>query len=112
MEIKKIQKKFRVTKRELAKYIVLNEIVFLANIALTPRDIELLSELIHDGTVDVTAFCIKMGNPQSVRNRLVKLEKLGLIDKQNKYNKTMSITDKYKLDLDNLLYEQSLLCLQ
>lgn len=105
MEVNKVEKKYRLTHYDLVKYQVITEFVFFKKENLIDTDLELLTLLAIEGTVDLTKFCnnvVKKTFPeispeefavraQNVRNKLTKLEKRGLIKKSDTYKKTIQI---------------------
>jgi hypothetical protein len=82
------------------------EIAFLRKEHVIPSDLEFLTLLALWGPMDLTAFCEKAANhiytdvdpydlpkrSQNVRNRVVKLEKRGLMIKQKKGKKQVMVT--------------------
>ena len=105
MEVNKVEKKYRLTHYDLVKYQVITEFVFFKKENLIDTDLELLTLLALEGSVDLTKFCnnvVKKTHPainpeefgvraQNVRNKLTKLEKRGLIRKSDTYKKTIEI---------------------
>jgi len=108
MEVNRIQKKIRVTSHDLVKYQIMTEVMFFAKEHLIPSDIELLTLLALWGPMELGAFCTQAAkklNPgikpeeiavraQNVRNRIVKLEKRALVEKNKRGKKMIEITKR------------------
>lgn len=106
MEVNRIQKKIRVTSHDLVKYQIMTEVMFFAKEHLIPSDIELLTLLALWGPMELGVFCTQAAktlNPgikpeeiavraQNVRNRIVKLEKRALVEKNKRGKKMIEIT--------------------
>lgn len=94
-QIKKIDKKFRVGLYDLVRFQVYTEFCFLRKEHLTELDLDILVLLGINGLTDLSKFCNKSARllypkaqpeeysikSQNIRNRIVKLEKRGMIEK-------------------------------
>lgn len=117
MEVNKVQKKVRVSKHDAVKYQIITELIFFKKEHVIPSDIELLTLLAMWGPLELSAFCnaaakflYKNIEPeefsiraQNVRNRMVKLEKRGFVQKGKKIvqiNPSMTIQRKGNILLD------------
>jgi len=106
MDVQRIVKKVRMSKQDLVQYQILTEL-FMKKISLNQSDIELLTLLGLWGSLGLTEFCEKaadivykdtprvMARIQNVRNRLVILERKGLVVKESatKKKKIISLSD-------------------
>lgn len=120
MQVTKISKKLRVSRLDMLRCQLLMEIAFLKKEHVIPSDLEFLTLLALWGPMDLTAFCEQAAmkvytdvdpydlpkRSQNVRNRVVKLEKRGLMIKQKKGKKQVMVapelvrTDKGAVLLD------------
>lgn len=117
MEVNRVQKKIRVSSYDLVKYQIITELIFFKKEHLIPSDIELLTLLAMWGPLELSAFCnaatkhlYKDIEPeefsvrsQNVRNRMVKLQKRGLVVKGNRVvqiNPSLNIHRKGNILLD------------
>ena len=128
-EVKKIHKKLRMTPYELVKFQLITELVFFRKENLIPSDIEILTLLTMCGQVEIGRFCnfaakkmyktMEMEEfavrSQNIRNRLIKLEKRGFV------NRITLSTSRKGIELDkgieiqskgNLLLEYNFLALK
>lgn len=127
MEVHRIQKKLRVTPYDLVKYQIMTEVMFFGKEHLIPSDMELLTLLALWGPTDLVVFCNKAAlhlypnikpheiavRSQNVRNRVVKLEKRGLIQKNKEGKKVIQIDDKIILaSKGNVLLDYNILALE
>jgi hypothetical protein len=108
MEVNRIQKKVRVSAHDLVKYQIMTEVMFFNKEHLIPSDIELLTLLGLWGPMELGAFCTKAAKTinkdikpeeiavraQNVRNRVVKLEKRSLVEKNGRSKKVIQITGR------------------
>lgn len=120
MDLTRVTKKIRVSEYDCVKYQVITELVFLRKEHLIPTDIEFLSYLGVWGPTELRKFCADAARQsypemkpeeiatreQNVRNRLVKLEKRGIILKEKRKNKNVI---KLNPDLNIVLNGNTLL---
>jgi hypothetical protein len=107
-EIKKIEKKIRVGKYDLMRFQVYTEYLFFKKEHLIPLDLDIIILLGLNGVCELSKFCAYAArtlfpdtNPedyaikaQNIRNRIVKLEKRGLIQKSKSGFKKIRLTDE------------------
>lgn len=98
MEVNKINKKLRISIEDSIQYQLITEIIFLKKENLIASDLKLLTLLVLWGPLELVVFCNKAAKniyvdmlpeeisvrSQNIRNRVVKLEKRGLIERVNK----------------------------
>lgn len=124
MQVTKISKKLRVSRQDMLRCQLLMEIAFLRKEHLIPSDLEFLTLLALWGPMDLTAFCEKAAKQiyqdvdpydlpkrsQNVRNRVVKLEKRGLMVKQKKGKKQVMVAPELiRVDQGNVLLDYQFL---
>jgi hypothetical protein len=111
MQVNRIQKKVRLNAHDLIKYQIMTEVVFFGKEHLIPSDMELLTLLALWGPVELVSFCSAAAKhlypdikpeeiavrSQNVRNRIVKLEKRGLVEKSKKGKKMIQVAEKITL---------------
>lgn len=95
MEVKKINKKLRLSTPDIVKYQLITEVLFFKNEYLIPSDLEILTLLVMWGPIELGGFCASAAKviypdslpeelstrAQNIRNRIVKLEKRNIIVK-------------------------------
>jgi hypothetical protein len=95
MEVKKVNKKLRLSTQDVVRYQLITEILFFRNEYLILSDLEILTLLVIWGPIELGKFCaaaakvIYPDSPpedlstraQNIRNRIVKLEKRNIIIK-------------------------------
>lgn len=127
MEVNKIHKKLRVSSYDIVKYQLITELIFFRNEHMIQSDIELLTLLVLWGPIDLGAFCSKASKElykdalpeefsirsQNVRNRLVKLEKRGMITKTKIGKKVIHINPVLNIHgKGNILLDYNLLAIE
>lgn len=126
IQVKKIQKKIKMTHYELVKYQLITELLFFKKETVIPSDIELLTLLTICGTIELSKFCnlavrklYKVERmeefairSQNIRNRLVKLEKRGLVRKINSSRKLIQLSSELEIiSKGNILLEYNFIAL-
>jgi len=105
MEVKKINKKLKMSTQDIIKYQLLTEILFFKNEYLIPSDLEILTLLVMWGPIDLGGFCASAARviypeslpeelstrAQNIRNRIVKLEKRHIIVKSKTGRKIIAL---------------------
>jgi hypothetical protein len=105
MEVKKINKKLKMSTQEIIKYQLLTEVLFFKNEYLIPSDLEILTLLVMWGPIDLGGFCASAARviypeslpeelstrAQNIRNRIVKLEKRHIIVKSKTGRKIIAL---------------------
>ena len=105
MEVKKINKKLKMSTQEIIKYQLLTEVLFFKNEYLIPSDLEILTLLVMWGPIDLGGFCASAAKviypdslpeelstrAQNIRNRIVKLEKRHIIVKSKTGRKIIAL---------------------
>lgn len=127
MQVNRIQKKVRLNAHDLVKYQIMTEVVFFGKEHLIPSDMELLTLLALWGPVELVSFCATAAKhlypdikpeeiavrSQNVRNRIVKLEKRGLVEKSKKGKKMIQLAEKITLaSKGNVLLDYNFLALE
>ena len=127
MQIQKISKKLRITREDYIRSQLIFELIFLKREHVIPSDLQFLTLLALWGPLELQSFCEKAAtqtydsiNPydlpkraQNVRNRMVKLEKRGLVVKEKKGKKMIKVLPSLiNQDDDNILLEYNLLYLK
>jgi len=105
MEVKKINKKLKMSTQDIIKYQLLTEVLFFKNEYLIPSDLEILTLLVMWGPIDLGGFCAAAAKliyseslpeelstrAQNIRNRIVKLEKRNIIVKSKTGRKIIAL---------------------
>lgn len=105
-EVKKIDKKYRLSLYDSVRYQLLTELIFFRKEQITLNDIDLLALLSLYKNVELNKFCIIATNyfypnvpshqyatkSQSIRNRLNKLQKQKIITRDNQRIALSNIT--------------------
>ncbi len=109
MIVNKVEKKIKTTTKEVVRYQILTH-CFFNSIQISNADLDCLSELALLGEYELTDFCkIAVTNeifksPQSARNAITKAEKKGLVNKNGKNKKTVSMSEDIKLQTKGAVY--------
>lgn len=105
MEVKKINKKLKMSTEDIIKYQLLTEVLFFKKEYLIPSDLEILTLLVMWGPIDLGGFCAAAAKviypeslpeelstrAQNIRNRIVKLEKRNIIVKSKTGRKVIAL---------------------
>lgn len=105
MEVKKINKRLRLSTQDIIKYQLLTEVSFFKKEYLIPSDLEILTLLVMWGPIDLGGFCAAAAKviyaeslpeelstrSQNIRNRIVKLEKRNIIVKSKTGRKVIAL---------------------
>jgi hypothetical protein len=105
MEVKKINKKLKLSTSDIVRYQLLTEILFFKKEYLIPSDLEILTLLVMWGPIDLGGFCAAAAKviyseslpeelstrAQNIRNRIVKLEKRNIIVKSKTGRKVIAL---------------------
>jgi hypothetical protein len=98
MQVYKVEKKLRLTKEDAVKYQLITELIFLKKDLLIDSDLNILTLLAIWGPMELSKFCNESAKKlyviekmeefsvkaQNIRNRISKLQKRNLIDKNGK----------------------------
>lgn len=120
LEVKKVEKKYRLSLYEAVKYQLLTELIFFRKEQVTLGDIDLLALLAIYKVIELNKFCTIATNyfhpdvpryqfaskSQNIRNKLNKLLKQGIITRDNQrisLNNIPVATDKTMLLTYNFL---------
>lgn len=120
VEVKKVEKKYRLSLYEAVRYQLLTELIFLRKEQVTLGDIDLLALLAIYKVIELSKFCTIATNyfhpdvpnhqfaskSQNIRNKLNKLLKQGIINRDNQrisLNNIPVATDKTMLLTYNFL---------
>ncbi len=120
IEVKKVEKKYRLSLYEAVRYQLLTELIFLRKEQVTLGDIDLLALLAIYKVIELSKFCTIATNyfhpdvpnhqfaikSQNIRNKLNKLLKQGIINRDNQrisLNNIPVATDKTMLLTYNFL---------
>ena len=107
--VNKIEKKAQVSKGEVIQYQILTY-CFFNNIQISLSDLNCLYSLSLMEGVELTKFCETISNlgifksSQSCRNALSKAEKKGLIIKEGKNKKTISLNPAMNIQTEGTLF--------
>lgn len=128
MNANHLKKRLKLPLDQALHFHLLVELTFIRHEPLIASDLALLTLLLQTGQQSLPAFCEAAAHylhpncppgqlatrAQNVRNRLVKLEKRGLVLKSRPGAKTLvEIHDSLQLPLDKpLLFDYQLLCLE
>jgi hypothetical protein len=127
MDVKRAQKKLRLSSPDIIKYQLLTELVFFKKENLIPSDLEILTLLVMWGPIELGAFCMDAAKvlypetlpedlslrSQNIRNRIVKLEKRNIISKSNTGRKTISLSSDINiLSNGNILLDYNYLSVE
>lgn len=118
MQVKKITKKLRVSHYDVVRCQLINELSFLRKEYLIPSDMEFLTLLTLWGPMELRVFCEQAAmhvdpeireidlakRAQNVRNRMVKLERRGLVVKHRKGKKIISLSPDIDVVIDKNIY--------
>jgi hypothetical protein len=105
MEVKKINKRLRLSTPDIVKYQLITEVLFFKNEYLIPSDLEILTLLVMWGPIELGGFCASAAKviypdslpeelstrAQNIRNRIVKLEKRKIIVKSKTGRKVIAL---------------------
>ncbi len=120
LEVKKVEKKYRLSLYEAVRYQLLTELIFFRKEQVTLGDIDLLALLAMYKVIELNKFCTIATNyfhpdvprhqfaskSQNIRNKLNKLLKQGIINRDNQrisLNNISVATDKTMLLTYNFL---------
>ena len=109
--VNKLEQKAFLEKLAIIKFQLLTH-CFFKNITLTDHELECLVLLAQDKEADLSVFCQFVerkelyASAQSVRNVLNRLERIGLIHKTGKKNKTVRLNSEIPMQTEgNILLE-------
>ena len=105
MQVHKVEKKLRLTKKDAVKYQLLTELVFLRKEQVIPSDMDILTLLAMWGPLELSKFCNEAAKElyviekmedfsiraQNVRNRMSKLQKRGFVVKDPEDKKVVKL---------------------
>lgn len=111
MDVKRVQKKLRLSQSDVIKYQLVTELMFFKKENLIPSDLEILTLLVMWGPIELGGFCINAAKElypntapedlslrsQNIRNRIVKLEKRNIITKSNTGRKIISLNQEINI---------------
>lgn len=103
MQVKKIEKKIRLNSFQIIRCQLINELIFIKNQNIIPSDIDLLALLCIWGKTELNKFCLNATKyiykdididkfsirSQGIRNKILKLEKRGFINRINDNKKSI-----------------------
>lgn len=127
MEVKKVNKKLRLSTQDIIKYQLITEVLFFKKEYLIPSDLEILTLLVMWGPIELGKFCIAAAEiiypnvepkevstrAQNIRNRIVKLEKRKIIVKSNTGRKTISLNPEISIfSKGNILLDYNYLAIE
>lgn len=127
MEVKKINKKLKMSTQEIIKYQLLTEVLFFKNEYLIPSDLEILTLLVMWGPIDLGGFCASAARviypdslpeelstrAQNIRNRIVKLEKRHIIVKSKTGRKIIALNPNIDIhSKGNILLDYNYLAIE
>ena len=127
MEVKKINKKLRLSIENIVRYQIITEILFFKEEHLIPSDLEILTLLAIWGPIDLVLFCTQASKhiykdikpeeiamrSQNIRNRIVKLEKRNFIEKTKEGKKQIQINPIFNIiSKGNILLDYNYLAIE
>jgi len=127
MEVKKVNKKLRLSTLDVIRYQLITEILFFKNEYLIPSDLEILTLLVMWGPIDLGGFCASAAKimykeslpeelstrAQNIRNRIVKLEKRKIIVKSKTGRKIIALNPDIDIQSEgNILLDYNYLALE
>jgi hypothetical protein len=127
MKVHKIDKKIRVSVLDMIKYQLITELIFVKKEQVIPSDIELLALVGLWGPMGLSEFCMNAAkhlNPESkpeefslraqnIRNKLVKLERRGMVIKSDMARKKIMLSPNLNITTSgNLLLNFNILALE
>lgn len=127
MEINRVHKKIRVGYSDIIRYQIISELVFLKKEHLIDSDIKLLTELVLNQPVELSEFCYNTVKKlyteiepekisiksQNIRNKVISLQKRGIIVKTNKGKNKIMINPSYNIQSKgNVLLDYNILAIE
>lgn len=116
--VNQVDKRVRMSTWQIVKYQILTH-CYLFDISVSEADLNCLTLLGIEGEQELTYFCNRahdkkiFSSTQSVRNCLTKAEKKGLIKKEGKNKKKISISSELKLHAQgNILLDYKFLSVE
>jgi hypothetical protein len=108
--VKQVQKKVVMSKKDIVKFQLVTH-CYINKITVSNSDLECLTLLSLTGPIELTHFCYDAAeehkifkSQQTVRNCINKCIKSGLIRKDKKNKKVVSIDDKVKVETDGTVF--------
>lgn len=102
MKAKVIEKQLPMDLYDIIRFQI-NTYCFLNSVRISPAQLDTLAYLGMWGDMNISDFCEQIvvqdifGNPQTVRNFVIKCVKEGLIERKGMGNKTICLSDKFAL---------------
>jgi hypothetical protein len=127
MEVKKINKKLKMSTQDIIKYQLLTEVLFFKKEYLILSDLEILTLLVMWGPLDLGGFCAAAAKviypdslpeelstrAQNIRNRIVKLEKRGIVVKSKTGRKVIALNPSIEIhSKGNILLDYNYLAIE
>jgi hypothetical protein len=108
--VNQVQKRVKMPKWEIVKFQILTH-CYVNNIAMSEADLNCLTLLSFNQPIELTNFCYDVSSedewifksPQTVRNSINKAEKKGLIVKDSKNKKMISINPILKIQVESTI---------
>ena len=108
MIVNKVDQKIKTDIRRTVEYQILTHCYF-NNIQISNTDLTCLGELALLGEHELTDFCKIISkqkifkSPQSARNAITKASKKGLVDKNGKNKKTISLSKRLNVQTEGII---------
>ena len=127
MEVKKINKKLKLSTSDIVRYQLLTEVLFFKKEYLIPSDLEILTLLVMWGPIELGGFCAAAAKviypeslpeelstrAQNIRNRIVKLEKRKIVVKSKTGRKVIALNPNIEIhSKGNILLDYNYLAIE
>ena len=115
MNVQRVTKKLRITPSDSVRFQLITALVFFKKETLTPSELDILTNLALEGTIELGAFCTSTTKKlytidkmeefsvksQNIRNIITKLNKRGFVDKSTgKGKKTIRLHPNIEIQAD------------
>jgi hypothetical protein len=127
MEVKKVNKKLRLSTADIVKYQLITEVLFFKKEYLISSDLEILTLLVMWGPIELGGFCAAAAKiiypnvapeelstrAQNIRNRIVKLEKRNIVVKSKTGRKVIVLNPEIDIhSKGNILLDYNYLAVE
>lgn len=127
MEVKKVNKKLRLSTSDIVRYQLITEVLFFKKEYLISSDLEILTLLVMWGPIELGGFCAAAAKviypnvapeelstrAQNIRNRIVKLEKRNIVVKSKTGRKVIVLNPEIDIhSKGNILLDYNYLAIE